>query len=69
VLAFARSQQRAVITENRRDFVKLHQRMPDHVDIVVCSKNLDWDNYAVRIRTVLESYESLTGQLIRITKG
>lgn len=41
VLKFATEQNRAVITENRRDFVRLHQQFLDHAGIVVCSKNLN----------------------------
>lgn len=69
VLEFAIAHNRAVITENRRDFVKLHQQFPSHFGIVVCSKNLDWDAYANKIREVLGLYDSLAGNLIRITKA
>jgi predicted nuclease of predicted toxin-antitoxin system len=68
VLAFATDKNRAVITQNRRDFVRLHQWNPSHSGIVVCSKNLDWDGFTATIHQVLGNYENLTGQLVRVTK-
>lgn len=68
VLAFATDKNRAVITQNRRDFVRLHQGNPSHSGIVVCSKNLDWDDFTATIHQVLGNYEDLTGQLVRVTK-
>jgi predicted nuclease of predicted toxin-antitoxin system len=68
VLAFATAEQRAVITENRRDFVKLHQQSSSHEGVIVCSKNLDWDDYAEKIHQALGDQDAMTGQLLRITK-
>ena len=34
VLAFASSDRRAVITQNRKDFVRLHTLQPDHEGII-----------------------------------
>ncbi|PSR17932.1 hypothetical protein C8255_09975 [filamentous cyanobacterium CCP3] len=69
VLAFATRQHRAVISQNRRDFIRLHQKNPSHSGIVVCSKNLDWDDFTATIYQTLENYESLSGKLIRVTRG
>ena len=35
VLAFAISNDRAVLTFNRRDFVRLHNLIPDHAGIII----------------------------------
>ena len=59
VLAFATSKNRAVITQNRRDFIWLHNQGLNHAGIVVCSKNLDWDGFAVEIDRVLSARESI----------
>jgi predicted nuclease of predicted toxin-antitoxin system len=68
VLKFATTRNRAVITENRRDFVKLHRQFPDHAGIIVCSKNLDWDSHAANIHTALENRGSIAGELVRVTR-
>lgn len=68
VLALATHENRAVISQNRRDFVRLHQENPSHSGIIVCSKNLDWDDFAAIIHQVLGNYEDLTSQLVRVTR-
>ncbi|MBE9111446.1 DUF5615 family PIN-like protein [Nodosilinea sp. LEGE 07298] len=68
VLAFATAENRAVISQNRRNFIRLHQENPNHAGIVVCSKNLDWDDFATAIHQTLSNYEMLTDKLIRITR-
>jgi predicted nuclease of predicted toxin-antitoxin system len=37
VLSFATSSNRAVITQNRKDFVRLHRIQPDHAGIIACT--------------------------------
>ena len=37
VLAFAISENRAVLTINRRDFFQLHKLKPDHFGIIACT--------------------------------
>ncbi len=68
VLAFATSQERAVITQNRRDFIWLHNQGVNHSGIVVCSKNLDWDGFTSEIDLVLSDRESIAGELVRINR-
>lgn len=68
VLQFAVSQDRAVITQNRRDFVKLHNQSSAHAGIVVCSKNLDWDAYTTQIHRALSGQDNIAGQLLRVTR-
>jgi predicted nuclease of predicted toxin-antitoxin system len=38
VLAFAISQNRAVLTVNRGDFIRLHNQNSDHAGIIVCTE-------------------------------
>jgi predicted nuclease of predicted toxin-antitoxin system len=68
VLAFATSQGRAVITQNRRDFIALHNQSQAHAGIVVCTKNLDWDSFAAEIERTLAGKTSLIGELIRVNR-
>jgi predicted nuclease of predicted toxin-antitoxin system len=68
VLAFATDDSRAVITQNRKDFIKLHRLQPNHGGIVVCTDDRDWDALAERVHVALLEEESLQGKLIRIVK-
>jgi predicted nuclease of predicted toxin-antitoxin system len=68
VLAFAINQGRAVITQNRRDFISLHNQSQAHAGIVVCTKNLDWDSFADEIERALSGRTSITGELIRVSR-
>ena len=42
VLAFATAEGRAVLTVNRRHFIRLHGEQPDHAGIVVCTFDPDF---------------------------
>ena len=41
VLAFAIAENRAILTVNRKDFMRLHRQNPIHSGIIVCTKNDD----------------------------
>ncbi|MEB3281112.1 MAG: DUF5615 family PIN-like protein [Lyngbya sp.] len=68
VLAFAGSQERAVITLNRRDFIKLHKLQPNHAGIVVCKDDSDREGLATRIHQTISKFEILSNQLIRVSR-
>jgi predicted nuclease of predicted toxin-antitoxin system len=68
VLIFATSQNRAVITQNRRDFIWLHNQGLNHAGIIVCSKNLDWDGFATEIDLVLARRDLIVGELVRVNR-
>jgi predicted nuclease of predicted toxin-antitoxin system len=68
VLAFAVEQERAVITINRRDFIRLHHHSATHAGIIVCTQDPDLDGQAQRIHQAISARETLTGQLIRINR-
>ncbi|MGL5808038.1 MAG: DUF5615 family PIN-like protein [Xenococcaceae cyanobacterium] len=68
VLKFATAVQRAVITQNRKDFIRLHNRQPNHAGIIVCTKNLNWDSFATEINRALTGKESIVGELIRVNR-
>jgi predicted nuclease of predicted toxin-antitoxin system len=53
VLAFAVSNERAVLTRNRRDFMRLHILQPDHAGIIVCTEDPDFERLATRINKLL----------------
>lgn len=68
VLAFATDDNRAVVTQNRRDFIQLHRIQPHHAGIIVCSDDRNWDALALRIHAAIVEEESLQGKLIRVVR-
>jgi predicted nuclease of predicted toxin-antitoxin system len=67
VLIYAISEKRAVITVNRKDFIRLHRSNPDHFGIIVCTKNDDFENFAACIHKTLQKQGSdVSKQLIRV---
>jgi sugar phosphate isomerase/epimerase len=66
VLAFAAADQRAVLTFNRRHFVKLHAANSEHWGIVVCTLDIDFFGLARRIDAEIAPHESLRGAIIRV---
>ncbi len=68
VLAFATSEKRAVITQNRKDFFRLHRTLPAHAGIIACTNDRDWEALANRIHTTITSEEPLQGKLIRVVR-
>ena len=68
VLAFARNETRALLTLNRKHFVRLHGLSADHAGIIVCSFDPDFVGQAGRIHGVLNLDRPVQGQLIRINR-
>ena len=68
VLAFATSKNRAVITQNRKDFFRLHRIQPDHAGIIACTNDRNWEALANRIHATITAEESLQGKLIRVVR-
>ena len=69
VLRFAIEDQRAVITHNRGDFMRLHRLNPEHEGIIVCTANPDFPALAAKIHSRLQEMNSLKGLLVRINRG
>lgn len=68
VLLFSASLQRAVLTLNRKDFIKLHQTKINHSGIIVCTFDADFQALVNRIHAAINDLDFLDNQLIRITK-
>lgn len=71
VLAFATAQGRAVLTFNRRHFVRLHQQTHpagSHAGIIVCTKDSNVAALALRIHQAIAALPSLGNQLVRVRK-
>lgn len=69
VLRFAIANDRAVLTHNRQDFIRLHRENPDHTGIIVCTDNPDFPALAAKLHSQLEMLTSLRGHLIRVNRG
>ncbi len=68
VLRFATAQGRALITLNRRHFIRLHERDTRHAGLIVCTFDPDFSALAQRIDAALRKQAALAGQLIRISR-
>jgi hypothetical protein len=68
VLRLANEQNRAILTLNRRDFIRLHKETPSHAGIIVCSVDPDFAGQAQRIHDELEGQPDLQEKLIRINR-
>jgi predicted nuclease of predicted toxin-antitoxin system len=68
VLAFATSNARAVLTRNRRDFMRLHKLQPNHAGIIVCTENPDFAQMATLIHETISDIEVFTSRLIRVNR-
>jgi predicted nuclease of predicted toxin-antitoxin system len=68
VLATAISADRIVITHNRRHFIRLHSRNPEHAGIIVCTADTDFESLAGRIDVELRTKSDWHGQLGRVQR-
>jgi predicted nuclease of predicted toxin-antitoxin system len=68
VLSFAISENRAVVTLNRDDFVRLHRADAQHCGIIVCTNDPDRSSMAIRLHESIVSQEFLQGNLIRVVR-
>jgi hypothetical protein len=68
VLAFAVAHERAVVTFNRRHFVRLHSRTGLHCGIIVCSRDADHMALADRISRSIAASPKLANCLLRVNR-
>ena len=68
VLAFATAAGRAVVTFNRRHFIRLHSGVSSHAGLIVCTRDDDVPALADRIHQGLNSAMTLKDQLLRINR-
>jgi hypothetical protein len=67
VLAAASADQRAVVTLNRRHFVRLHALTPHHQGLIVCTYDPDFPGQAQRIHEAI-GVVPLAGRLVRVNR-
>ncbi|MBX9625774.1 MAG: DUF5615 family PIN-like protein [Gemmataceae bacterium] len=68
VLALATAEGRAVLTGNRRDFIRLHRQTPQHAGIIVCTDDRDYPALAARVDAAVMAAGDLRGRLIRVNR-
>lgn len=66
VVTAATSEGRAVITLNRRHFIRISRRAVGHAGIIVCTEDTDHEALADRIHAEISGTADLTGKLIRV---
>ena len=61
--------ERAVLTLNRIDFIRLHASQPNHAGIIVCKDDQqDRQRMATRISEAISNVETLRGTLVRVNR-
>ena len=68
ILRFATRGGRAVLTLNRRDFVRLHTAQPGHGGIIACTYDSDFERQARRIDAEITTQTRLPGLLLRVNR-
>ena len=68
VLAYATAQGRAVLTLNRKDFIRLHLASPSHAGIIACTVDPDFPGQAERIHAALLGAD-LRGKLVPVNRA
>lgn len=66
VLSMARSKKRALLTANRKHFIQLHRRQPEHAGIIVCTFDPDFIGQAKRIADAIRDRKSLDNELVKV---
>jgi predicted nuclease of predicted toxin-antitoxin system len=67
VLAFSTAHKRVLLTINRRDFIKLHRLNSNHLGIIVCTEDTDFQALAHRIHLeISKNMGQLTNNLFRV---
>jgi len=68
VLERACREGRALLTFNRRHFIRLHRERPEHSGIVACTFDADFQALTQRIHEAVVTDPGLSGRLIRINR-
>ena len=68
MLAFSVRENRAMVTFNRRHFVRLHGEQPSHCGVIVCTTDPNFVALAHRVDAAIQASRKLNGQLIRVNR-
>lgn len=68
VLEAASASGRAVLTLDRRDYVRLHRASQEHAGIIACTYDPDFARLAARIDAAISGIDDLAGQVICVVR-
>ncbi len=68
VLEYAAQDDRAVLTLNRKHFIRLHHERPDHAGIIVSTFDPDFASLAQRIDQAIDGIAKIQGTLLRVQR-
>jgi hypothetical protein len=66
VLRFARAENRALLTLNRRHFMRLVRGRTDHPGLIACTFDPDFGRQARAIHALIADRSDLSGQVLRV---
>ncbi|MEM8523579.1 MAG: DUF5615 family PIN-like protein [Bacteroidota bacterium] len=69
VLKFAIKAKRAVLTFNRKDFIKLYRSVKKHYGIIICTFDFDFPRLTTNVIDAVEHEDDLNNKLIRVNRG
>jgi hypothetical protein len=58
-LIYAVSQNRAIVTHNRKDFIRIHKVTPNHYGIIVCTQNPNNQKLAEKIDEKIRNIDQI----------
>ena len=69
VLRFAATQNRCLLTLNRKDFIKLHTQSNRHAGLLICTFDTDFTALTERMHQCLSDVDDVTAtQLLRVQR-
>ncbi len=68
VLELASQDRRAILTINRKHFIRLHKEQQEHAGIIVCTFDPDFEGQAKRIDSALGLIADIAKELVRINR-
>lgn len=69
ILEFARNQERAILTFDRRDYIGFHLANEPHAGIIACTFDADFAGLADRVHAAVAEAGSLNRKLVRVHRG
>lgn len=69
VLMFAINHERAILTLNRRHFMRLHLQNPSHFGIIVCTQDENIQRQIERIHEALAANPIFHNKLLRVNRA
>ncbi len=68
VLEFATQDDRALLTLNRKHFIRLHKQGIEHAGIIACTVDPDFLGQVRRVDAMVNAEASLQGKLLRVNR-